>query len=671
MWTCILMRKAFFNANMHLFPRLAGAPTYSLKSQMQNKISFTKKVQILCSPPQVRGISDFIQDGALPSSGAKSRKSKNSWSFPVLDGTIKMEQMDRTEANLRNSEACIQRYLELLGESHQREERDIIRHTQRHGKLLVRERLRLVLDDDDFFELSPLAGYDLPYGTISNAGCLTGIGKVCGIWCMLIANDATVKGGTMYPITVKKHLRAQAIATMNRLPTVYLVDSGGAFLPLQAEIFPDSCHGGRIFYNIAVMSSMKIPQVAVVCGSCIAGATYIPSIADESIIIDKIGSMFIAGPPLVKAATGENISVEELGGATLHSRISGGIDYVTSTEEEAYERTRHIVMTLKCEEPSKEPVGYDDPLYSPEELKALAPQNYECSLDVKLILSRLIDGSRFQEFKAEYGTTLVTGFAHVKGHLVGLVASNGELSYQASLKGSHFVRLCRHRNVPLLFLLNTVPQTSACTSPAQAEDLGRRCKAQACMMATIACAEVPKITLVIGGNFGNDSYAMCGRSFDPNFLFLWPNARVALVDYRSLTTDFLEGDEHFSMDKSTRKNLGKKLEKESSAFYSSARLWDDGVILPQRSREELQHKLRELHESGAAVQTGPLDFSLHDLNPGDKVYIKNFKRTGATQPSWEGPFQILLTTPTSIKIGERDSWIHCSHVKKASSAETD
>ncbi|XP_072505920.1 methylcrotonoyl-CoA carboxylase beta chain, mitochondrial-like isoform X2 [Notamacropus eugenii] len=476
-------------------------------------------------------------------------------------------------------------YLELLEKVCQRKESDILRHTQVNHKLLVRDRLRLVLDDDDFFELSPLAGYDLPYGTISNAGCITGIGKICGVWCMLIANDATVKGGTLYPISVKKQLRAQNIAIMNCLPTVYLVDSGGAFLPLQSEIFPDHCHGGRIFYNIAFMSSLKIPQVAVVCGSCIAGAAYYPSIADESIIVNHIGSMFLAGPPLVKAATGEDISVEELGGATLHSRLSGGIDYITSTEEEAYERVRNVAMTFNFGRCSKESMKYDDPLYSPEELKTLAPQNYECSLDVKLILSRLIDGSRFQEFKAEYGPTLVTGFAHVKGHLIGLVANNGELTYQASLKGSNFVNLCSYRNIPILFLLNTVPQTSQCTSLVQAEDLGRRLKAQACMMATIACAEVPKITLVIGGCFGNDSYAMCGRSFDPNFLFLWPNARVALTDCRSLFADFLEGAENFSLDKSTLKNLEKKLENESSAFYSSARLWDDGVILPQNSRE--------------------------------------------------------------------------------------
>ncbi|XP_044530692.1 methylcrotonoyl-CoA carboxylase beta chain, mitochondrial-like [Gracilinanus agilis] len=345
------------------------------------------------------------------------------------------------------------------------------------------------------------------------------------------------------------------------------------------------------------LAGFKEVEVAVVCGSCIAGATYIPSIADESIIIDKIGSMFIAGPPLVKAATGENISVEELGGATLHSRVSGGVDYITSTEEEAYERTRHIVMTLTCGQPSKEPVAYDDPLYSPEELKALAPQNYECSLDVKLILSRLIDGSRFQEFKAEYGTTLVTGFAHVKGHLIGLVASNGELSHQAALKGSHFVSLCTQRHIPILFLLNTIPQASPCTSLTQAEDLGRRFKAQACMMATIACAEVPKITLVIGGNFGNDSYAMCGRSFDPNFLFLWPNARVSCnAPGGKKKLQYLDTDANLPA-------LSIRLEAESTAFYSSARLWDDGVILPQNSREVIAKCLEIIKQKDPQMST--------------------------------------------------------------------
>ncbi|XP_074077310.1 biotin-dependent 3-methylcrotonyl-coenzyme A carboxylase beta1 subunit-like isoform X2 [Macrotis lagotis] len=581
MWMYIL-KKPFLDANIYLFPRLARALTCNLMTPRQNKSSVWKNSQMLCNT-QLRGMVGLIQDRA--SSGSTSRNSKLNWSFPVLDGSIPPEQNEMIEANWRNNEVCTQRYSELLGKVCQREKGDILRHTQENHKLLVRDRLRLVLDDDDFFELSPLAGYDLPYGTVSNAGCLTGIGKICGVWCMLIANDATVKGGSLYPITVKKQLRAQDIAMLNHLPTVYLVDSGGAFLPLQAEIFPDQYHGGRIFYNIALMSSMKIPQVAVVCGSCPAGAAYASTMAEETIIVDNIGSLFLAGPPLVKAATGEDISVEELGGARLHARGSGSVDYISSTEEEAYERVRSVVMTFNRGQSPKESMKYADPLYSPEELKALAPQNYEYSLDVKLILSRLIDGSQFQEFKAEYGTTLVTGFAYVKGHLIGLVANNGELTHQASLKGSHFINLCSHRNIPILFLLNTVPQTSRCMSLAQAEDLGRKFKAQACMMATIACAEVPKITLVIGGYFGNDSYAMCGRSFNPNFLFLWPNARIGLVDCRSPFADFLEGDEYLSMDKSTLKHLEKKLETESTALYSSARLWDDGVILPQNSRE--------------------------------------------------------------------------------------
>ncbi|XP_071421162.1 biotin-dependent 3-methylcrotonyl-coenzyme A carboxylase beta1 subunit-like isoform X3 [Pithys albifrons albifrons] len=381
--------------------------------------------------------------------------------YPRLDGRLLPVHRHVFQLNLRNSEAAIQRYSELLervrkggGES------AILRHTQRNKKLFVRERLKLLLDDEAFLELSPLAGLGMPYGDVPAAGCLTGIGKICGIWCVFMASDATVKGGTIYPIGVKKQLRAQEIALENRLLSVHLVDSGGAFLPLQSELFPDKLHGGRIFYNEAIMSAMGIPQ----------------------------------------------------------------------------------------------------------------------------ILSRLVDGSRFQEFKANYGTTLVTGFGHVEGHLVGIVASNGELAQDAALKGSHFVQLCSQRGVPILFLQNTAPHPAGPASISQAEAHSSRLKAQASMMAAVACAAVPKVTVVIGGCFGSDSYAMCGRSFSPNFLFLWPNARVALVDSRHFSTVPGAGGSGCA-DDSELKQLKKKLEEESSAFYSSARLWDDGIILPQNTRK--------------------------------------------------------------------------------------
>ncbi|XP_062437774.1 methylcrotonoyl-CoA carboxylase beta chain, mitochondrial-like [Rhea pennata] len=520
----------------------------------------------------------------LVSNKAKYRRYTKT--YPVLDGHIPIVYQHVFEENLRNSEAVIQRYSELLERvSKGGGENAIMRHTQRNKKLFVRERLKMLLDDESFLELSPLAGLSMPYGDVPAAGCVTGIGKICGVWCVFMANDATVKGGTIYPIGVKKQLRAQEIAMQNRLLSVYLVDSGGAFLPLQSELFPDKSDGGRVFYNEAIMSAMKIPQVAVVCGSCVAGGAYVPTMAEETVIVDKIGTLFLAGPPLVKAATGENVSPEDLGGARLHSKVSGCSDHFASSEKEAYECVRNIISTLNYEPLPEEVVEYDDPLYSSDELLGLAPRGYNYTLPVKLILSRLIDGSRFQEFKADYGTTLVTGFGHVEGHLVGIVASNGELSHDASLKGSHFIQLCGQRSIPILFFQNTAPHAAQPTSIAQAEAHANRLKAQASMMAAVACAAVPKITIVIGGCYGSESYIMCGRSFSPNFLFLWPNARVALVDSRHFFTITKAEDNDCKGDESELNHLKAKLEEESSAFYSSARLWDDGVILPQNTRK--------------------------------------------------------------------------------------
>ncbi|XP_060087969.1 methylcrotonoyl-CoA carboxylase beta chain, mitochondrial-like isoform X2 [Heteronotia binoei] len=527
------------------------------------------------------------------SSKSFSIKKKHQYikSFPILDGNIPSLYKHVWDGNSSNSEICIQRYLELLAKVHKGGgENAIFRHTQKNKKLLVRERLRMLLDDEFFLELSPLAGLDMPYGDVPAAGCLTGLGRICGIWCVFIANDATVKGGTIYPVSVKKQLRAQEIAIQNRLPSVYLVDSGGAFLPLQAELFPDQFHGGRIFYNEAVMSAMKIPQVAVVCGSCTAGGAYVPTMAEETAIVDKIGTLFLAGPPLVKAATGEDILSEALGGASLHSRVSGCVDHFAYSEKEAYECVRNIFATLNYEIPEEDTLEYDNPLYCVDELLGLAPKDYRYTLHIKLILSRMIDGSRFQEFKANYGTTLVTGFAYIEGQLVGIVANNGELTHDASLKGCHFIQLCNQRNIPILFILNTAPQSAEPVSFAQAEDHTNKLKAQASMMAVAACAAVPKITLVIGGCYGNESYAMCGRSFDPNFLFLWPNARIALVDSRHLPTYSLTWSDNWTG--TELKELKEKLEEESSAFYSSARVWDDGVILPQNSRKIIAQCLR-------------------------------------------------------------------------------
>ncbi|KAK1801204.1 hypothetical protein P4O66_022896, partial [Electrophorus voltai] len=511
---------------------------------------------------------------------------------------------------------CIPGYMELKKEvSKGGGEKAIARHTQKKQKILVRDRLHKLLDDQDYLELSPFAGLGLPYGNIPSAGCITGIGKINGLWCVFIANDATVKGGTSFPITVKKQVRAQEVAIQNRLPCVYLVDSGGAFLPLQSDIFPDKNHGGRIFYNEAIMSALKIPQyvsefchfvhdlqVAVVCGSCTAGGAYVPMMAEEAVMVHRIGTIFLGGPPLVKAATGEDVSPEDLGGARLHSEVSGCVDHFAAVENEAYECTRNIISTLNFELPGEGDIESEEPVHSIEELMGFAPRSYHYSMDIRLIVSRLIDGSRFQEFKARYGTTLVTGFARIEGHQVGIVANNGELTYEASLKGTHFVQLCDQRDIPLIFLQNTAPEPDHTLTQGKAESHSNKLKAQGTMMSAVACASSPKITVVIGGCHGVDSYAMCGRAFDPNFLFLWPNAKVSI-----LAPDFAGALVH---NKDKAMSINEQLKEESSAFYSSSRLWDDGVILPQDTRKVLSKCLKIIkqqeYQMGGKKQKSPL-----------------------------------------------------------------
>uniref|UniRef100_A0A7N8WY68 methylcrotonoyl-CoA carboxylase n=1 Tax=Mastacembelus armatus TaxID=205130 RepID=A0A7N8WY68_9TELE len=533
------------------------------------------------------GISNYFSKNRFINLSRDLKKKRSLRSaFPVLDLPLQPIHQHVYEANLRNSNACHEKFTELSEKVRKGGgDNAIARHTQRNRKLLVRDRLRLLLDDEGFLELSPLAGLGLPYGDIPSAGCLTGIGRISGLWCVFIANDATVKGGTAYPITVKKQLRAQEVAIQNRLPCVYLVDSGGAFLPLQSEIFPDKNQGGRTFYNEAIMSAMKIPQVSVVCGSCTAGGAYIPTMAEEAVMVHRIGTVFLGGPPLVKAATGEEVTPEDLGGARLHAEVSGCIDHFAWEEKEAYVCTRNIISTLNFQLPEEEEAEVKEPLYSPEELLGLAPQSYNYSLDVKMVISRLTDESRFHEFKARYGTTLITGFAKIHGHLVGLVANNGELSHQAALKGSHFVQLCDQRDIPLVFLQNTAPTVAPTLSSTQAEMNSNCLKAQGSMMSAVACASVPKITVVIGACHGADSYAMCGRAFDPNFLFLWPNARVSMAAPGHagslLPPDSAQEEEQ----KKKQDDLNRRLKEESSAFYSSGRLWDDGVILPQDTRK--------------------------------------------------------------------------------------
>lgn len=465
------------------------------------------------------------------------------------------------------------------------------RHHQ-HGKLLPRDRIELLLDPgSDFLELSALAGYELYEDDIPAAGIITGIGRVMGIDCMLVVNDATVKGGAYYPITVKKHLRAQKIAEENNLPCIYLVDSGGAYLPKQDEVFPDENHFGRIFYNQANMSAKGIPQIAVVMGSCTAGGAYIPAMADESIMVREQATIFLAGPPLVKAATGEVVTAENLGGADVHCRISGVADYYAQNDEHAIALSRRIVSNLnrkKIEQPIvlRTPT---EPQYDAEELYGIIPLDPRYPFDVREIIVRIVDGSEFDEFKALYGKTIVCGFAHIWGIPVGIIANNGILFSEAALKATHFIELCTQRRIPLLFLQNITGFMVG--SKFEAEGIAKN---GAKLVTAVACAKVPKITVIIGGSFGAGNYAMCGRAYDPQFLWMWPNARIGVMGGEQAASVLAQvtrekkkrsGETWSEEDEKLFKApLLALYAKQSSAYYSSARLWDDGVIDPVDTR---------------------------------------------------------------------------------------
>lgn len=462
---------------------------------------------------------------------------------------------------------------------------------QQHGKLLPRDRIELLLDPgSDFLELSVLAGYELYEDDIPAAGIITGVGTIMGTDCMIVANDATVKGGTYYPITVKKHLRAQKIAEQNRLPCVYLVDSGGAYLPKQDDVFPDENHFGRIFYNQATMSAQGIPQIAVVMGSCTAGGAYIPAMADECVMVRDQATIFLAGPPLVKAAIGEIVTAENLGGADVHCRVSGVADYYALNDEQALSQARRIIANLNFQQ-KKHIIKqeYTEPLYSPEELYGVIPTDSRYPFDVREVITRIVDASEFDEFKALYGRTLVCGFAHIIGFPVGIVANNGILFSEAALKGTHFIELCTQRGIPLLFLQNITGFMVG--SKAEAEGIAKH---GAKLVTAVACANVPKITVIIGGSYGAGNYAMCGRAYEPRFLWMWPNARIAVMGGEQAASviaqvtrekkkrqgkDWTEEEE-----KALKMPLLEQYQKQSSAYYSSARLWDDGVIDPVDTR---------------------------------------------------------------------------------------
>lgn len=474
---------------------------------------------------------------------------------------------------------------------------DAVKKHKSRNKLPPRERIEKILDPGSpFLELSTLAADGVYEEEVPSAGMVTGIGLVHGVECLFVANDATVKGGTYFPLTVKKHLRAQEIALENKLPCIYLVDSGGAFLPKQDEVFPDKEHFGRIFFNQATMSSLGIPQIAVVCGSCTAGGAYVPAMSDETIIVKGNGTIFLGGPPLVKAATGEEVSAEDLGGAEVHTSKSGVADHFAETEEDALEMARNIVATLNYR--PKHPGKFikqevKAPLYKQEDLYGIIPQDTRKPFDVREIIARLVDGSEFQEFKEKYGTTLVTGFAKIHGYLVGIVANNGILFSESSQKAAHFVELCGQRKVPLIFLQNI----SGFMVGKQYENEGIA-KHGAKFVTAVSTVKVPKFTVVIGGSFGAGNYGMCGRAFSPRFLFMWPNSRISVMGGEQaanvLATVKQDGLKASGKTLMSDKELAAfkqpildKYEKEGSPYYSSARLWDDGVIDPAQTRDIL------------------------------------------------------------------------------------
>jgi len=467
------------------------------------------------------------------------------------------------------------------------------KHTDR-GKLLVRDRVDALVDPGSpFLELSPMAAYDMYGGGVPSAGIVTGIGRVSGRACVVIANDATVKGGTYYPMTVKKHLRAQAIAAENHLPAIALVDSGGAFLPMQDEVFPDREHFGRIFFNQAQMSARGIPQVAAVMGSCTAGGAYVPAMSDETVIVRNQGTIFLGGPPLVKAATGEVVTAEELGGGDVHARRSGVVDHLADDDKHALAIVRNIVSTFPAESAymyadsagSQDRVGangaYDEPVEDPEGLYDVVPGDTRTPYDVREVIRRIVDGSRLQEFKALYGETLVCGFAEIYGHRVGIVANNGILFSESALKGAHFIELCNQRGIPLVFLQNI----SGFMVGKDYEN-GGIAKDGAKLVTAVACSVVPKLTVVIGGSFGAGNYGMCGRAYDPRFLWMWPNARISVMGGEQAasvlaTVAGRDDDEDF------KAPIREQYETQGSPYYSTARLWDDGIIDPVDTRRVL------------------------------------------------------------------------------------
>ena len=511
----------------------------------------------------------------------------------VLDSHIRSDSPEFADNRSRMT-ALVDELRERLSVAQQGGGARAVQRQREQGKLPVRERIeRLVDPGSPVLELSPLAAWDMYEGEAPGAGLVTAIARVSGHEVVIVGNDATVKGGTYYPITVKKHLRAQEIARTNRLPCVYLVDSGGAFLPLQADVFPDRQHFGRIFFNQARMSAEGIAQVAVVMGSCTAGGAYVPAMSDETIIVKGTGTIFLGGPPLVKAATGEEVTAEELGGADVHTRISGVADYLAEDDEHALQQTRTVISTLNAVKRLPGDVAAaEDPLYDPTEIYGIVNPDSRKPYDVREVIARIVDGSRFDEFKERYAPTIVTGFARLHGFLVGFVANNGVLFSESALKATHFIELCNMRGVPLIFLQNITGFMVG-----RQYERGGIAKDGAKMVHAVANSVVPKFTIIIGGSFGAGNYGMCGRAYDPRFLWMWPNARISVMGGEQaagvLTTvkrDQLarEGKElSAEEERAIREPILEKYEREGSPYYSTARLWDDGILDPAQTRQAL------------------------------------------------------------------------------------
>ncbi|MGO8859979.1 MAG: carboxyl transferase domain-containing protein [Acidimicrobiales bacterium] len=497
---------------------------------------------------------------------------------------------DSFRRNVAVQRAAVDQLRARLASSAHGPEAARVRHVER-GKLLPRDRVDALLDrGSPFLELSPLAAYGMYEDEAPGAGIITGIGRVSGRECVVVANDATVKGGTYFPITVKKHLRAQEVAVQNQLPCVYLVDSGGAYLPLQDEIFPDRESFGRIFFNQATMSARGIAQIAAVLGSCTAGGAYVPAMADEAVIVRNQGTIFLGGPPLVKAATGEVVTDEELGGALMHAHTSGVTDHLADDDTHAISIVRSIVASLgpRAARPW-EVAPSEEPAVDPAELYGVLPADTRTAYDVREVIARIVDGSRFREFKAEYGATLVTGFARICGHPVGVVANNGVLFSESALKGAHFIELCDQRKVPLVFLQNITGFMVG-----RQYEAGGIAKHGAKMVHAVSCARVPKLTVIIGGSFGAGNYSMCGRAFSPRFLWMWPGGRISvmggdeaaavLATVRRSRIEGAGGSWSVEDEEAFRAPIRARIEEEGDPYYATARLWDDGVIDPLDTR---------------------------------------------------------------------------------------